>query len=797
MVNLAKAFESEHRAERQVEVRPPGLRREVLAVQIRGLAEDQLFEPYPHQMEARRRLDELFAADVHPASVVVLPTGAGKTDTLVGWLLPRMYDDPSLRVLWLAHQQQLLDQAMDRFERSARCLPSGFHRIGRVVHGQAADVAVLADPSTDIAAVTIQSLARNFEKSRTKRRYLEKFLQQPTLVVVDEAHHAAAPTYELVLDEVANNPNTLGVVGLTATPWPTSARARQAFRKRFPETVVEVSAEELTHSGILARPVLQTVATGQQVSLNGAELAQAAALDLPPSVLEHLEESELRNTVIEQTFSQRPEHWGKTLVFANSIRHADALGERLAQHAPTKVLHSEVHEPRSEVIAWFKSHAGPCVLVSVGMLTEGVDLPDAVTAFLARPTTSPILLRQMIGRVLRGPSAGGKSEAHLVFFRDVWTNFGDVLEPPEVLPQVTLTRTEGPQRDAPLPEVVDEGGNPIGPDVLSAAQRSITATTLLDDQDNDGELGPIDPLLVASRLIGYYRIEDIVVPIFEHQRPGFGELLYAAKNQSDLRGMGLLKFFDDSHPPYPGRRSLKAVVEYVREFDELPEFFSLDAWVSPDMAANAVLSKGAITDQEREETIRDAFERSVNRVAYPSFERFEEAVEQRIRQLRRRRDGDRVRLEPETPLPSTQRRRKLPRHDRRLDGIFEITLSKARELLPKRLRDILKTYQPPVEWTKRTVSSTWAHWSIRLQGRRRGEQVIRVNRLLRTGPEHIADELLAYLVYHELLHSLLPGQGHDAEFRELEALWPGSAELDAQFATLHERWDLDPDHYDD
>ena len=59
----------------------------------------------------------------------------------------------------------------------------------------------------------------------------------------------------------------------------------------------------------------------------------------------------------------------------------------------------------------------PAVLVSVNMLNEGVNLPDARTAFLARPTTSHILMQQMIGRVLRRPKANGDADAHLVDFR--------------------------------------------------------------------------------------------------------------------------------------------------------------------------------------------------------------------------------------------------------------------------------------------------------------------------------------------------------------------------------------------
>ena len=60
------------------------------------------------------------------------------------------------------------------------------------------------------------------------------------------------------------------------------------------------------------------------------------------------------------------------------------------------------------------------VLINVRMLTEGTDVPDVQSVFLTRQTTSPILLRQMVGRALRGPNFGGTATANIVLFMDEW-----------------------------------------------------------------------------------------------------------------------------------------------------------------------------------------------------------------------------------------------------------------------------------------------------------------------------------------------------------------------------------------
>jgi hypothetical protein len=137
-----------------------------------------------------------------------------------------------------------------------------------------------------------------------------------------------------------------------------------------------------------------------------------------------------------------------------------------------RALHSESPD-RAGTLDWFRQSKDKAVLVSVGMLTEGVDLPDAQTAFLARPTTSRILLRQMIGRVLRGKKSGGGEFAHVVYFQDDWGNFADVLEPPEVIDVAPPAWCQTPV-DRPLPAImVDDDQNQIPTPVWSSLLGSI------------------------------------------------------------------------------------------------------------------------------------------------------------------------------------------------------------------------------------------------------------------------------------------------------------------------------------
>jgi predicted metal-dependent hydrolase len=106
------------------------------------------------------------------------------------------------------------------------------------------------------------------------------------------------------------------------------------------------------------------------------------------------------------------------------------------------------------------------------------------------------------------------------------------------------------------------------------------------------------------------------------------------------------------------------------------------------------------------------------------------------------------------------------------------------------LADLVVPLLPEVSWTRRPVKNVWAHWSLKTSGQAAGRAVIRVNSILQAPRTQVPDELLEYLMFHELLHHLLPGRGHDAEFRRLEAKWPNADALDLMLDTLHEQFDF-------
>ena len=68
------------------------------------------------------------------------------------------------------------------------------------------------------------------------------------------------------------------------------------------------------------------------------------------------------------------------------------------------------------------------MLCNFGVLTTGFDAPNTDAVLLARPTLSPVLYSQMVGRAMRGPAMGGNAETTIIDIRDNFSMFGRPLE---------------------------------------------------------------------------------------------------------------------------------------------------------------------------------------------------------------------------------------------------------------------------------------------------------------------------------------------------------------------------------
>lgn len=311
--------------------------------------------------------------------LLVAPTGAGKT--VMGQEVAKRFlhdmttrlnktEGCSRKVLWLAHRKELIEQAAYRLSAA------GLHT-GIVMAGYR------PAPQAPVQVASVQTLAR-------------RSVPQASLVVVDEAHHAAATAYQEVFAALPNVPR----VGLTATPFRLDGRG---LGPSFGELVIAAYTDELVATGTLHAPKVYAAASPD---LRGVRVV---AGDYAIGALsERMNTDAARADIVKEW--QRLASGRRTVCFAVDVEHSKEITAAFVA-AGVQAEHLDATTGAVERGAILgRLRAGETTVVSNCMiLTEGWDLPALEVAIIARPTASLNLHWQMVGRIMR--AAEGKEGA--------------------------------------------------------------------------------------------------------------------------------------------------------------------------------------------------------------------------------------------------------------------------------------------------------------------------------------------------------------------------------------------------
>lgn len=646
-------------------------------------------KPHPYQEEAWELLSEAYS-ESHSSKdfrgLLVMPTGSGKTYTAVRWLLQKHINQGG-RVLWVAHRHDLLSQAAQAFHQGAFLAPSLDQLRVRVVSGVHHQPSTVG-PEDHVVVWSVQSLARRLDLAETHLGMEDVFL------VIDEAHHAPAATYQKLFD-ILERRNKRLVLGLTATPTRTIEEEGPILNRLFGGRVIhEVPLRLLVEQQFLSRPYPEIVDTkvSAEQNLTSDDIRHLEKFgDLSEAWQDRLAKISLRNDVIVDRYLKHRERYGKTLIFAINVAHAQLLRDRLREEgvdceyvASYRMDEEQVNH--ANVIDQFrKPNSGLDVLINVEILTEGVDIPCIQTVFLTRPTRSEILLRQMIGRALRGPKVtGGTENAYLVSFEDHWSQFTDWEHPFELVSDIiecTVREEEAEILPAPKPMVeaipwdlikasVDELRR-LGPRYEISAFEAVPHGWYVLEREDDGE-----------------EIRE-VVHVYEHQKScweAFIGLLWDNLSQVD-KSMDSDSFYEeyflDCDLPRPSRFQIGQVFEHFRAGGERPPYFPFSQRTKAD--PNSIAQE--IWDQDlgvraKEALIATRHELPLAKATYPELRDFTSAIDDAIFDIKH---PDRRRRMPKAevlfePMPNNPLRPG-PAHD--LEELLTEVLSKASSILPE------------------------------------------------------------------------------------------------------------------
>jgi superfamily II DNA or RNA helicase len=365
-----------------------------------------------------------------------MPTGAGKTRTALTTIVDilRGLGDGEV-IIWLAHSEELCDQAFEEAVNAWSKLGSreltvrrhyGAHRIG--------DLGEVRD------GIIVAGLSLFYQDSLRNQSAFLQLARRVRLIVMDEAHQATAPTYKHLIDLLQRNAKT-GVLGLSATPGRSLRDVGQdlALAEFFNRQKVTLEVEGyanpieyLVDNGYLARMEFVNISFGtSEIELSAAERERLReGFDLPQRVLSDLAANDARNLLIVDLVAKEVAAGGSVILFALSVAHAALIASvlRLQNVNAAAVTSATPAERRRQIIQRYRDREGVDVLCNYGVLTTGFDAPRTNVAFIARPTTSVVLYSQMIGRAARGPAAHGNETCRILTVVDQVPGFRSLVD---------------------------------------------------------------------------------------------------------------------------------------------------------------------------------------------------------------------------------------------------------------------------------------------------------------------------------------------------------------------------------
>ncbi len=420
---------------------------------------DSKVELYKHQKTAIDCLQQsIIKTNKTPfAGLIVLPTGGGKTLTAAYWLA-KNYLDKGKKILWIAHRHELLEQAKQAF-----CTVLAYKDIFtsktefryRLISG-IHDKPVNIKEKDDIIFSSKDSLNQGLEY--LEKNWIKKL--DEVFLVIDEAHHAVAKTYRKLISNISKNVTHFRMIGLTATPFRTAESEEGLLQKIFYDDIIyKIDMKTLINNGILSKPVFLNHNTDYDMTktLSEKELNEIKYFDIDKigsQTAKTIAENAERNGFIVDTYIKNKDKFNQTIIFAlnqdnaialNSLfNHKGIVSDYIISAVSDQVTGATHKMENKQKISRFRNGVTK-VLINVNILSEGTDLPKVKTVFLTRPTISPILMTQMIGRGLRGVKAGGTKETYIVSFIDNWHDKVKWVNPEKLFVDENITFNDDPR----------------------------------------------------------------------------------------------------------------------------------------------------------------------------------------------------------------------------------------------------------------------------------------------------------------------------------------------------------------
>lgn len=367
---------------------------------------NQLFSKYRGGLEKQR-------------AVLKLPTGSGKTYVAAKFILDN-YIKNRKSVLWIANRWPHIEHFLSTVNTvigehhgiNFRVCVIGDHspimktwHFGKPAHNE-------IDPNIPTIYVSsIQTLGSKRQGTiinrQEQRRELFKIC---SLFIMDEAHWGAKKDARSEFERLLDINSQISSLALTATPVKVPGYSYEIIGQKY-------SYLRLANDGELAKSISYSIPTGRTYTINQEGLKPLEAAIIRKKLIA----SDMgRNKFIAERYKSFKDNFQKTIIFCSSTEQASAIARELSsENFFAHAYHSESLKDKNnkDLLTNFRNLKGPGVLTSVGMLIDGIDIPDLNSIFFTYKTSSDIRFSQAFGRGTR-TNGGTKMNFNFVDFND-------------------------------------------------------------------------------------------------------------------------------------------------------------------------------------------------------------------------------------------------------------------------------------------------------------------------------------------------------------------------------------------
>jgi len=340
---------------------------------------EEVIEERWYQDEAAvATLDAIEDKNCHP--IVAVPTGGGKTHIIGKIIKAYLYRNPTSDIVVLSHVKEILEQDYEKITKYTD-EPIGLYS------------AMLK--SKTIERITVAGIQSVYKKASQ--------FGNIGLIIIDECH--------LVTDENTGMYRTFlaefnaNYVGLTATPFRPRGYLHEVKNALFTEICYDLTSSENFRRLIDEKFLCKLFSKGTHLKMDVSDIPLQAGDFNTKKMGKKFNTDEITELALSETV-KIGEKYKKWLIFAIDIEHAEGIRDWLNDNGiNTGIVHSRMNETEEEsdrklILDRYRSGFYRAI-VNVNILTTGLDIPDIDLIVMLRPTKSPVIYAQSVGRGLR------------------------------------------------------------------------------------------------------------------------------------------------------------------------------------------------------------------------------------------------------------------------------------------------------------------------------------------------------------------------------------------------------------